>query len=313
MVQKMPQYVIDMMADRAWRMEHFLWHEVRNGWLFFDAPTQNALRGLGWEPPRPARRPGPNRPEVILDNNSGEDFLYMHRQMIGAVNDRLAGDPQYPKIEGWKPIPRPGNADYPVPPAWDSGDNDLNNYLADVKSDETFSSRFVPWEQQFTDPNYLRTVSLGELGARIEFSIHNQMHMRWCDVPQPGIRPDVDPSNPDAVDTSWDSPMYNWLGDTYSSHVNSVFWKLHGWVDDRISDWASANGVVGEIPWKGTWVGKMPGHSMPHSFLSLMVHRATPLGGHDHHGHLNELIQAIRLVAKQGRFCRFYDEVSWPK
>ena len=159
----------------------------------------------------------------------------------------------------------------------------------------------------------MKTISLGELGARIEFSIHNQMHMRWCEKPSLGIRPDVDPKNPNAIDQIWDTPTYNWLGDTYSSHVNSVFWKLHGWVDDRINDWAAAHNIVGEIPWKGTWVGKMPSHSVPNSFLALMVERIEIRGEHDHDAHLKELIEAILLVAKQGHFCHFYDELTSPK
>lgn len=63
--------------ERGWRMHDYIRHEVRNGWLFYDDTTQGQLRALGWEPPRPARRPGPDgKPETILDNFSGEDFLY---------------------------------------------------------------------------------------------------------------------------------------------------------------------------------------------------------------------------------------------
>lgn len=97
--------VVYLMAQRGWRMHHYIWHEVRNGWLFYDSPTKAQIRALGWEPPRPARRRGADgRPETILDNFSGEDFLYMHREMIGTVNQILAGDPDYPKVEGWSPI-----------------------------------------------------------------------------------------------------------------------------------------------------------------------------------------------------------------
>jgi hypothetical protein len=102
MPPKLPDRVKRMMAAREWRMHHFLWHEVRNGWLSFNSVTQKAIRDLGWEPPRPARtkedQAGQSQP--ILDNNSGEDFLYMHRQMIGAVNEELVriGDPKYPRV-----------------------------------------------------------------------------------------------------------------------------------------------------------------------------------------------------------------------
>ena len=92
---KLPQAVIQMHAKRERRMHHFLWHQTRNMWLFWDDDTRSKIRELGWEPPRPARKPGANNVEPIFDNNSGEDFLYMHRQMIQATNLKLdeIGDP----------------------------------------------------------------------------------------------------------------------------------------------------------------------------------------------------------------------------
>jgi len=265
---------------------------------------------LGWEPPRPARRPGVGgRADTILDNDSGEDFLYMHRQMIGTVNQTLAGDPNYPKVQGWTQIPRPSDVDYPVPPAWDTGDSQLNNYLNTVKSDQTFNASFVTWERDYTDPARLRQMSLGEFGARLEFTIHNQMHMRWCAEPvTTGIRPDVEPAAVNTIDTKWDAPAYDWLGDTYSSHVHSTFWKLHGWVDDRIDVWARANGVVGPIQWRGTWLGKTA-HPPHDSFVALF---ATVTDAHDHHhnANLKEMHEVARIIARTGRFCHFYDDVA---
>jgi len=166
---------------------------------------------------------------TILDNFSGEDFLFMHHEMIGTINQTLSGDPTYPKVVGWAQLPRPNDADYPVPPDWATGDAQLDTYLRTVKSDQAFDNQFVPWERGYTDPARLRQMSLGELGARIEFTIHNQMHMRWCSEPvATGMRPDVEPVAPDTIDMKWDVPEYNWLGDTYASHVHSTFWKLHG-------------------------------------------------------------------------------------
>jgi hypothetical protein len=83
------------------------------------------------------------------------------------------------------------------------------------------------------------------------------MHNRWAASPA-GFRPDPGPAQGHTIDPLWDDPRYDHLADTYSSHVNPVFWSLHGWVDDRIEDWKTANGVYGNAFWKGTWVGKMP-------------------------------------------------------
>ncbi len=163
MAQQLPQAVTELMARREQRMHHYVWHLVRNLWLFFDDATRQQIRSLGWEPPRPARRPNPGaNPTPIYDNDSGEDFLYMHRQMIAAVNAKLAevGDPSYPRVEGWQQLPALDDQEYPVPPAWDTGDAGLNEYLRETKSDEYFTNTLMVWEAQFKDPAYLQRVTL---------------------------------------------------------------------------------------------------------------------------------------------------------
>ena len=255
MPSPLPQAVELAMAQRAMRMHHALWHTARNGWSTFPANVRQVFTNLGWKPPRPALDAAGN---PILDNASGEDFLYMHRQMIGQVNKQLRQlhDPTYPKVEGWKSIPAPGDAAYPVPSPYSLGDPQGDAWLAQVKSPGYFASTILPQASKFDDPAYLRTISLGELGARVEFTVHNWCHMRFSAKPT-AMRPDPSPTNPTAIATKWDKPSYDWLGDFYSSHVNSTFWKLHGWVDDRVGAWKTAHGVTGPIKWKGKWVGKM--------------------------------------------------------
>jgi hypothetical protein len=141
--------------------------------------------------------------------------------------------------------------------------------------------------------------TLGELGSRLEFSIHNALHMRWSSQPTMN-RPDADPTQPDAtIPTAFDDPSYDFLGDTYSSHVNYIFWKLHGWIDNRIEDWKAANGVTGEPHWVGTWMGKMEMPSMP---------GMEPLPPGVHPGfaaintpeHLQNMEQASQVIAQAG-------------
>jgi hypothetical protein len=81
------------------------------------------------------------------------------------------GDPNYPKIEGWERVPPPGDQDYPVPPAWDPS-------LEEVKSDDYYRDFLARWEKEYTSKRYLKGVTLGQLGADLEFTIHNDMHMR---------------------------------------------------------------------------------------------------------------------------------------
>jgi hypothetical protein len=306
-----PKAIILMMARRETRMHHYIWHTVRNTWNSLDASDRQKISDLGWEPPRPAAS---SDGQPILDNNSGEDFLYMHRQMIASVNAVAAGlgDPKFPKVVGWPKIPAPNDPDFPVPPVWDTGDPGLNEFLKQTKSDSFFNSSMRPWEKNYTDPAKLANWSLGELGSRLEFTIHNRMHMRWCSKPIQ-IRPDVDPAAPEDIDPKWDDPSYDWLGDTYSSHVNPVFWNIHGWVDDRIADWAQANNITGPIPWKGTWVGKMPPHPAPESLHALFsTPPAAPEEGifHTHHDHQSDMKQVLKIIIRSGKFHHLYDGIE---
>jgi hypothetical protein len=296
----LPLEVRQLQAQRAHRMHHFLWHQVRNSWMQYPPEIRQKLSDLGWEPPRPARE---KDGRLLLDNFSGEDFLFMHRQMIAHVNARLAqiGDPAYPGVEGWPSIPGPSDADYPVPPAWTDPENQaFTEFIRAVKSDEFYLNNFAVWEPFYRNEVILRRLSLGQLGAMLEFTVHNYMHMRWAAQPI-GDRPDPPPDRPETIPTEWDRVEYEYLGDTYSSHVNSIFWKLHGWIDDRIDDWARANGID-EINWVGTWVGVMPaGVQTPMALLS-----ALDQGGHDHH--LHEMEQAVGAIAECGIFHEFYTD-----
>lgn len=344
----MSRAVIAMWASEATRLHHFLWHQLRNVWLhpsLTDSDKVELINTLGqeWEPPRPSlnydsqgRRRG-----AIENNNSGEDFLYMHRQMIKRTNGKLRaiGDTAYGQVKGWERIPRPGNTDYPVPPVYETGNDRFNASLARVKSDEYFNDEFIPREAKFTDPQELSQVTLGQLGALVEFTVHNWMHMRWSSSNVIGIRPDGELDGRD-IDSQWNDPKYDWLGDTYSSHVHEHFWKLHGWVDDRINDWALANPdelVDGKPNWKGTWVGKMPNHTMEERIVGNLIGRFgdevvfSALHGlesskrliesaiekdsemsdmmHEHRGHLDKMRKAARILSACGARYHIFDDI----
>jgi hypothetical protein len=293
-----------MEAERTMRMHHMLWHTARNNWATFDQAAKDAFRAVHWDPPRPALDAS-GRP--ILDNNSGEDFFYMHRHMIEAVNKMLAqiGDPTYPRVEGWPHFPSPDDPDYPVPPTYHIGSTQDDQSLATVKSKDFFDTRFQPQAQHLEDPAFLKTITLGELGARVEFSVHNSAHMRWSAKPAE-IRPDPSATDPEAVDPRFDNPSYDWLGDFYSSHVNSVFWKLHGWVDDRIDAWMQANNITQPYQWKGTWEGPM---SMDHMHMHLEAAAAgeapAELGDH-----LRGSEELLRVAAQAGPLASPFVQVE---
>lgn len=262
----LPRALVETMASREHRLHHWVWHEVRNNWLQYPEDVQQQVRDLGWEPPRPAlnERRRPN-----LENASGEDFLYMHRRMLVDASRILAqaGDPDYPRVRVWTELPAPDDPDFPVPPPWlDPTQDDENSRrtafetVQRLKTAVFYQKRLVNWQRMFTDPAFLRGLTLGVLGTLMEQSIHAAMHMRWA-APPAGYRPDPGPNEGLTIKEVWDDHRYDFLGDTYSSHVNPVFWSLHGWVDDRVEDWKAANGVYGNEFWTGTWVGKWPGEA----------------------------------------------------
>ena len=96
----------------------------------------------------------------------------------------------------------------------------------------------------FKNKMFLINISLGTLGNLIEFEIHNQMHMRWSSTPRDPRSGEPLERDSFDFDNKWDDPKYDYLGDFYSSHVNPIFWRLYGWVDDRIEDWFNAHEAI---------------------------------------------------------------------
>jgi hypothetical protein len=298
-----PEPARAILASRHHRLHHFVWHTLRNYWTDDETITPDMkvkITELGWAPPRPVLSPVG---DPLLGNGSGEDFLFMHRQMILEINQCLddVGKPPIPPWDAiYPPEPvviepdytknppffgPPGNPHgFSVPPAWvPTNDVVLRQRLAALKTVDFYWSRMRWWDRQYKDPAYLCTLTLGELGTLLEWTVHNDMHMRWASLPR-------DPSNnepiPDGrppwdIKPAWDNPDYDHLGEQYSSHVNPVFWRLHGWVDNRVDDWFKSHETAhpGEVtrstvvgtPWfKGKnwvkvdipWTGPMDMHAL---------------------------------------------------
>jgi len=245
---KLPHSILKFLASKEIRFRHYMWHNCRNRWMSLTEKEKEDLKKMGWEPPRPSMDTNGN---YLMFNDSGEDFLFMHRHMVLMVNERLAKHdfPYGKEVIGWKELPEPKDPFYPVPPPY--GNNTFQQY---IKSDTYFYNVMKPLSFKFRNSEYLKTVSLGQLGTELEFEIHNMMHIRWASNIR-GIRPDISPFyETDKIEKKWDDVEYDWLEDFYASHVNPIFYKLHGWIDNRILDWQRANNVK-VIDWKGNWTG----------------------------------------------------------
>ncbi|KXZ24139.1 hypothetical protein AXI59_00155 [Bacillus nakamurai] len=286
-VLPLPDKVLHMLASRKHRLHHFIWHSIRDRWCILSEKKRKQMREKGWQPGEKSdERPSINSAGApYISNGSGEDFLFMHRRMIQEVNSMMDKP-----IWGWPEIPAPGSLDidvipakpiseedlslgnpdgFAVPPAWDSSNELLNKRIKQLKADGFYWSRMKWWDREFKNSQYLSTLTLGELGSLLEWTVHNDMHMRWSSVPRDPISGEVLPDgrkNPDDLDFKWDEPHYDFLGDPYSAHVNPIFWRLHGWIDDRIEDWFQAHAAVHPeeierseikgVPWfkRGKWV-----------------------------------------------------------
>lgn len=254
-----PAAVKSMLANVGHRTHHLLWHLVRNrdDWESLSEDNRNALVAEGWAAPRFDRELG-----------SGIDFLGMHRDMIAMVNQALSvqGDANWPSVQGWDPIPwENDNADWPVPewqvewPSWASMEEwETYTELAEEARSAAQIDQMRRLSEIFKNPDYLRSRSVDQLGIDMEWSIHGWMHMRWSGAPP--------------RERFLDEPDNDWLFVPWSSHVNKTFWKLHGWIDERITDWETANEVTADF--SDAWSGPsaMPGAMLHMAETKLLRH-----------------------------------------
>lgn len=268
---------LNHLSSKSHRLMHMVFHTLREVWHNDGLKEYKPqIAELGWELKRP-----PFTPEGILDvnNGAGEDFLFMHRKMIAMVKKDYEKQ-GLPFIESWKSIPRPGTPQFFYSEADDPATPGMKKYHLDVnKSGNMIPPAYpMPWisveslkflksydyfvgvmsqlERVFKSKSFLASVSLGALGNMLEFVIHNQMHMRWSSVPRDPITGKPLGRKRFDFDEKWNDPKYDYLGDFYSSHVNPLFWRLHGWIDDRIEDWFNAHessepGVIERYETKG--------------------------------------------------------------
>lgn len=266
----LPTKVAEQFSLRSHRLHHCLWHGLRDYWNNENLVSITAkadITKLNWNPVRPALAWNRDGWTPLTTNGSGIDFLYMHREMIIEFDNAMKIVGENPDL-GWKLIPEPGRPEntHPgltVPPSWELPEpiKWLERRFAAVKSDEFYWSRIRWWDRQFHDHGYLRTLTLGQLGSILETSVHNDMHMRWASQPtDPETGQSLIMGRPENdMNAKWDNVNYDFLGETYSSQVNPIFWRLHKWVDSIIDEWYLAHNsfkkgsvikiVLNKVPW----------------------------------------------------------------
>ncbi|HEX8913351.1 MAG TPA: hypothetical protein VF796_13405 [Humisphaera sp.] len=287
---ELPTQVKQSLAARGVRLHHLLWHIVRDNWHDFSEAERNTLRQQHprWVPNH-ARFVGSGGAAQI-NPDAGESFLYMHRQMITSVNVQLAAA-GLPAVMPWLSVPGLNDPDYPVPGRRPSGPAD------DPKSDAMLAT-LQERAAAVTDPEVLRQNPLALIGAYVESMVHDFLHMRFAAI-SPGVMasfPVTGPTNVTPnIPAEFDAPEADWLGHPWSSHVNSDFWKLHGWIDQVVEAWRVARGLD-RITWTDTWEGDVPadGHG-GHALGMVALTRAFEHPGH-HHQPSGELQTVLRTV-----------------
>lgn len=317
--------VIAMLGERAHRLRHTAWHTVRGDWQSpkMTEADRKRLKELGWYLTDPPFTPAGT---LDLTNGAGEDFLYMHRRMIRMVHE-VYDEARQPRPTSWSELPAASSPQYDYREVPDPTDPTRKVFVLDPAS----SGNMVPPPTKelmsqlggipffrfnktprglanlmrnvaanLRNPRVMSQLTLGAYGNLIEFTVHNWMHMRWATLARnpttgtAGMRDSYD------IDRQWDTPSYDYLGDFHSSHVNPLFWRLHGWVDDCIDRWYQAHesahpGMVKRaevrgIAWfePGPWVIKADPFDWPgagHGHGGHGGHGDHGHGGHDHGGH----------------------------
>jgi hypothetical protein len=224
------------LADWQRREHHALWHYVRMLWPVTPPDRKKALAAMQWEPPR-----------LRTDYGAGVDFLAMHRTMLREVQALVQHFHLPDDITGWTEIPwDPNDQDWPMPPAYPRMPDPEFKQL---EITQRFSAQV---KNQFCSDDWLRNCSLDYLGSQIENTIHDWMHVHWSEAPwfTWGSGKDIN------------DPKNDWLASPYSSHVNKHFWKIHGWIDARITQWEAAKQESATPLLTEAWIG--PPHRMGH-------------------------------------------------
>lgn len=260
------QVINSVFAVRDHRVRHSLWHAIRSGLSSNELGEVVNTYGAGWNETHPLCPPPENNANSPSDYNPvGEDFLFMHHQMVRTLRENLLAR-GIPCIAPWTSIPDPKIAEN-IPPGVIQG----------PKTNAAFAM-LVSWDKWIQNADNLRKISLSQLGWALEFTIHNNLHMRFAEDRPPLPYRAADPNNDGAqvpldgnfpADWKFDEAGYNWLADPYGAAVNPRFWKIHGYVDHILEAWLQANGKArlaqdcGDdnscYQWRGTWVGDHSG------------------------------------------------------
>lgn len=177
---------------------------------------------------------------------AGEDFFFMHRQMIKMVQVELAAA-GLGCIAPWSKVPETiFDSQWPAPRASQAN-------LEETAAMEKGLSNLRTLERNIRSPEKLRKMTLNQLGNWLDASLHMRLHSFYASSAQ--CSPEAQAQN------TCDN-----LIPPETSPLNPHFWKIHGLVEEILGDWLKAHGYSrieknceGQVDcyqWQGTWLGK---------------------------------------------------------
>ncbi len=250
-----------LVATRFHRLHHAFWHATRAGLEPSEMTRMVTAFGNSWADVHSVCPAPESDSKSSAYNPVGEDFLFMHRQMIEMLRAGFVSL-GLPCISDWQHVPAVD--EWPLPDDSTEG----------AKSPEALR-QLQGWDTAFQNTEWLKSHSLSQLGWAVEFSLHNNLHMRYAtDQPPTGFNGVAETGGAPLpydgiypVDWIYDDARYNWLADPYGAAVNPIFWKIHGYVDHLVGLWLGAHGFDSIstqchgarrcYTWKGTWLGNI--------------------------------------------------------
>lgn len=208
----LPKPMLTFLRTQDWGSHHLEWHTVRQ-WDRLGPSDQAWAKRQGWA-----------RADLMEGSKgNGLEFLAMHRVMIRILTEKFPKNAEL--FTGWEKLPT-DNADK-SDPSTDSAPFDarkleaidkLQNHLADFKTDDELGLYLE---------TTLRPTSRDPEARSSDRSagIHNYLHYRFQD---PNSKIDI--------------------GDPSVNLQNKRFWRLHGWIESRWTEFRKLKGLSDADP-----------------------------------------------------------------
>jgi hypothetical protein len=208
----LPQPMLAFLESQDWGSHHLEWYTVRQ-WERLGADDQAWAKRQGW-----------SRADLMEGaKGNGLEFLAMHRVMIRILSERF---PENAKLfVGWDKLPV--DNDDKSDPATDAAAFDaakataidkLQNHLADFASDDELGLYLETTLRPTANDPEARSTDRSA-------GIHNYLHYRFQDAKS-------------AIN----------IGDPSVNLQNQRFWRLHGWIEARWTEYRKLKGRSDQDP-----------------------------------------------------------------